>query len=45
MRMHYDHEEFRQALAKRIRALREAKGWSDANDNRFWLQRIVLAKY
>lgn len=26
--MHYDHEEFRQALAARIKALRKAKGWS-----------------
>jgi hypothetical protein len=26
--MHYDYEESRQALAGRIKALREAKGWS-----------------
>jgi transcriptional regulator with XRE-family HTH domain len=26
--MHYDYEEFRQALATRIRALRKAKGWT-----------------
>jgi transcriptional regulator with XRE-family HTH domain len=26
--MHYDYEEFRQALAARIKALRKAKGWS-----------------
>ena len=26
--MHYDYEEFRQALATRIKALREAKGWT-----------------
>jgi transcriptional regulator with XRE-family HTH domain len=25
---HYDHEEFRQALAARIKALRKAKGWT-----------------
>ena len=26
--MHYDYEEFRQALAARIKALRKAKGWT-----------------
>jgi transcriptional regulator with XRE-family HTH domain len=26
--MHYDYEEFREALAARIKALRKAKGWS-----------------
>ena len=26
--MHYDYEDFREALAARIKALREAKGWT-----------------